>query len=120
MKIGSMHTPVTAEVPQSTVKSGTASVVSVPLSLEGARQSIAEPQAPARDQVQDAASKLQELAQSAQRNLNFSVDDGSGRVVVKVTDSRSGDVIRQIPSVEALLLAEHLEQASSLLFKAKA
>jgi len=54
------------------------------------------------------------------RNVNFSVEDSSGRVVVKVTDASSGDVIRQIPSEEALQLAESLDEVRSLLFKAEA
>jgi flagellar protein FlaG len=40
--------------------------------------------------------------------------------VVKVTDAGSGDVIRQIPSEEALQLAENLSEVRSLLFKAEA
>ncbi|MBN0523686.1 flagellar protein FlaG, partial [Pseudomonas aeruginosa] len=52
--------------------------------------------------------------------LSFSLDDSTGRVVVKVTDSTSGEVIRQIPSEEALRLAERLDEARSLLFKAEA
>lgn len=73
-----------------------------------------------RDQVESAVSTIQEFVQSVRRNINFSVEDTSGRVVVKVTDSTSGDVIRQIPSEEALQLAESLEEVRSLLFKAEA
>jgi flagellar protein FlaG len=73
-----------------------------------------------RAQVEDAVVTLQAFAQSVSRDLNFSVDDGSGQVVVKVTDATSGDVIRQIPSEEALQLAENLSDARSLLFKAEA
>ena len=54
------------------------------------------------------------------RDRSFSLDDSTGRVVVKVTDSTSGEVIRQIPSEEALRLAERLDEARSLLFKAEA
>jgi len=75
---------------------------------------------PTRQPVEDAVSTIQQFVQTVQRNLNFSLDDSTGRVVVKVTDGLSGDVIRQIPSEEALRLAESLEQARSLLFKAEA
>ncbi|MBX9754437.1 MAG: flagellar protein FlaG [Pseudomonadaceae bacterium] len=74
----------------------------------------------AKAQVEDAVVTLQAFAQVVSRNLSFSVDDGSGQVVVKVVDSTSGDLIRQIPSEEALQLAEHLSDARNLLFKAKA
>lgn len=75
---------------------------------------------PARQPVEEAVSSIKEFAQSIQRNLNFALDDSSGRVVIKVTDGMSGDVIRQIPSEDALRLAESLEEVRSLLFKAEA
>ncbi len=87
-------------------------------------QSTARAVAPAQDvsreQVEDAVATIQEFVQSVRRSINFAVDDGSGRVVVKVTDAGSGDVIRQIPSEEALKLAENLSEVRSLLFKAEA
>lgn len=70
--------------------------------------------------VEEAVSTIQEFAQSIRRNLSFNLDDSTGRVVVKVTDSVSGEIIRQIPSEEALKLAESLAEARSLLFKAEA
>lgn len=73
-----------------------------------------------REEVEDAVAVIQEFVQSVRRNVNFSLDEASERVVVKVTDGESGDVIRQIPSEEALKLAENLSEVRSLLFKAEA
>lgn len=73
-----------------------------------------------RQPVEEAVSSIREFTQSIQRNLNFSLDDSTGRVVVKVTDGVSGEVIRQIPSEEALRLAETLDEVRSLLFNAQA
>jgi flagellar protein FlaG len=73
-----------------------------------------------RESLQKAVSSIEGFVQSIRRDLNFSLDDSSGRVVIKVTDSVSGDVIRQMPSEEALRLAESLEEVRSLLFKAEA
>jgi flagellar protein FlaG len=70
--------------------------------------------------VEAAVASIQDFVQSVRRDLNFSLEERSGRVVVKVTDSGSGDVIRQIPSEEALQLAENLSEVRSLLFKAEA
>lgn len=84
------------------------------------RQPTIQVQAQARAPMEAAVSSIQEFAQSIQRNLNFSLDDSTGRVVVKVTDGVSGEVIRQIPSEEALRLAESLDEVRSLLFKAEA
>jgi flagellar protein FlaG len=76
--------------------------------------------AAAREDVEAAVATIQDFVQSVSRSLNFSLEEGSGRVVVKVTDVGSGDVIRQIPSEEALQLAENLSEVRSLLFKAEA
>ncbi len=73
-----------------------------------------------REQLEGAVSTIQKFVQSVRRDIDFSVEDGNGRVVVKVTDSNSGDVIRQLPSEEALKLAENLSEVRSLLFKAEA
>lgn len=73
-----------------------------------------------RESVEKAVSSIQGFVQSIRRDLNFDFDDSSGRVVVKVTDSASGDVVRQIPTEDALRLAENLEEIRSLLFKAEA
>ncbi|MEW3675156.1 flagellar protein FlaG [Pseudomonas aeruginosa] len=73
-----------------------------------------------RAAVEEAVSSIEKFTQSIRRDLSFSLDDSTGRVVVKVTDSTSGEVIRQIPSEEALRLAERLDEARSLLFKAEA
>lgn len=70
--------------------------------------------------VEQAVSDIQDFMQSIQRDLNFAVDDSSGGIIVKVTDGASGEVIRQIPSEEALRLAESLEHMRSLLFKTQA
>jgi flagellar protein FlaG len=79
-----------------------------------------EAQGVSREQVESAVSTIQEFVQSVRRNVNFTLEDGSGRIVVKVTDASSGNIIRQIPSEEALQLAESLEEVRSLLFKAEA
>jgi len=73
-----------------------------------------------RDQLRSAVSDLQDFVQSVRRDINFNLDEESGRVVVNVTEAASGDVIRQLPSEEALRLSENLSEIRSLLFEAKA
>ncbi|WP_415759630.1 flagellar protein FlaG [Pseudomonas sp. LT1P18] len=75
---------------------------------------------PRRSDLEKAVTDIQEFVQAAQRKLDFSIDDSSGRVVVKVIATETGDVIRQIPSEAALKLAQSLTDASSLLFDGKA
>ena len=59
---------------------------------------------------------LWEPTQSIDRKLQFSVDDSSGRTVIKVLDPQTDEIIRQIPSEEVLRLAERIADAQSLLF----
>lgn len=98
----------------STAAAGSSAVV------PAAAYTVSPVQDVSREQVEDAVAVIQEFVQSVRRSINFALDDGSGRVVVKVTDAGSGDVIRQIPSEEALKLAENLSEVRSLLFKAEA
>ena len=71
-------------------------------------------------QLKTAVQAIEKFVQSVKRNLEFSIDEGTGKVVVKVIASDSGEVIRQIPNEEVLKLANSLNDASSLLFSAKA
>ena len=55
--------------------------------------------------INEAVSELNNFVQSEQRDLMFSVDEGSGDVVVRVVDRTSGELIRQIPNDVVLDLA---------------
>ena len=77
-------------------------------------EGIAEPD---RERVLAAMAEMQDYVQAAQHNIQFQLDDDSGRMVVKVTEANSGEVIRQIPSEEALRLAANLAEMSSVLFR---
>lgn len=80
----------------------------------------AETEPLARESLDSAVASISSFVQSVQRNLAFSIDDSSGQVVVKVTDRNSGEVIRQLPSEEALRLSEQLETLRSLMFETRA
>ncbi|MCF9001151.1 flagellar biosynthesis protein FlaG [Pseudomonas syringae] len=70
--------------------------------------------------VKAAAEDIQKFFHEVKRNLEFSIDEDSGKVIVKVIASDSGEVVRQIPNAEILKLADSLSDANSLLFRAKA
>ncbi|WP_183142188.1 flagellar protein FlaG [Pseudomonas cichorii] len=72
------------------------------------------------EKVKAAAEDIQKFFQSVKRNLEFSIDEDSGKVIVKVIASDSGEVVRQIPNAEILKLADSLSDAHSLLFHVKA
>jgi flagellar protein FlaG len=59
--------------------------------------------------LEQALQDLNGYVQTVQRNLQFDVDDTSGHTVIRVVDSETEEVIRQIPSEEVLALARHLK-----------
>ncbi len=61
-----------------------------------------------RPELEQVVEVLNVRAQMIHRNLQFAVDDSSGRTVITLSDSRTGEVIRQIPSDAVLRLAERL------------
>ena len=83
-------------------------------------QPVAESKSSDPGKLKQAVQEIEKFVQSVKRNLEFSIDEASGKVVVKVIASESGLVVRQIPSEEVLKLAESLNTASNVLFDAKA
>lgn len=58
--------------------------------------------------ISETVSEINSLIRSVQRDLAFNVDQDSGRTVIRVIDSESGELIRQIPSEDLLAIATHL------------
>lgn len=61
------------------------------------------------------AEQLQKFLRSTDRDLEFSVDGGADTTVITVRDASTGDVIRQIPSEEALRIMRRLNAESGTL-----
>lgn len=69
-----------------------------------------------RNKLNEAVKKANKLTQSFNRYLNFSVDDSTKELVVKVIDANTKEVVRQIPPKEMLSLIEHFDKIQALLF----
>ena len=70
--------------------------------------------------LEKSVSQLNEIVQSVQRDLEFSIDETSGdTVVIKVLDTKTDEVIRQIPSEEVLAIARNIESLKGILFSAE-
>jgi len=67
-------------------------------------------QAPSIAQLQRLIISMNKAIQQGNSNLEFTIDKGSERILVKLIDTSTGDVIRQIPSEEALAIAQSIEQ----------
>ena len=66
-----------------------------------------------------AANDIQTFVQTVKRSLEFSIDDTSGKVIVKMIARDSGEVVWQILSETDLQLAHSLSDGSIFLFSAK-
>ncbi len=77
-------------------------------------------QAGDRAVIDKAAAKVNEMLVSGDPQLQIKVDDETQRVVVKVVEQKSGEVIRQIPPEELLKLDKYLSSPKGLLLSEKA
>lgn len=73
-----------------------------------------------KDQVDSALKNINNFFQMSKRTMQFSVSEGSGKMVVEIKDEKTGEVIRQIPSEEVLQLEKKLDEVQGLLFSKKA
>jgi flagellar protein FlaG len=87
-----------------------------PLSTEEEKQAAQKELEEVKQSVED----LNEFILPYNSSINFSIDKESGRLVVKVIDNETKEVIKQIPSEEAVKLARSLEQLQGLLVRQQA
>ncbi|MDJ0882353.1 MAG: flagellar protein FlaG [Gammaproteobacteria bacterium] len=63
-------------------------------------------------ELREAVGQINDFVQKVQRDLSFSMDEGSGRTIIKVIDSDSGEVVRQIPNEQVLAMATYIREVS--------
>ena len=59
-------------------------------------------------------------AQSVSSAIQFSLDEDTGRTVVKMIDTRTDEVLRQFPSEEMLAISRSIDRMQGLLVNRKA
>lgn len=67
-----------------------------------------------------AVERLEDVSRRIGRELEFQVDEETGRTVVTVYVSGTDEVVRKIPPEEMLELAERMEEVRGLLFNDQA
>ena len=72
------------------------------------------------DALEKISTQMSDMMSMMKKNLVFRVDTKSGQSVVSVLDEKSGDLIRQIPSAEALDLAKKMSDVTGLIMETKA
>lgn len=81
---------------------------------------VQERQAVSKAEVEKAVTKLNDFVQTVQRNLQFNLDDVSGKTIITVVDKETSEVVRQIPDDVAIRLAQELQQSEPIsLFNVK-
>lgn len=75
---------------------------------------------PKPEQLKDVVNSINSVMKNLSSSLEFTVDSDSERTIVKVMDKQTNEVIRQIPSQDALELAKAVDRLQGLLIKEKA
>ena len=82
-----------------------------------------KPAAPAPDhkQLEQAVQAANRTIESAANNsIEFSINQDNGEAIVRVVDTETGQLIRQIPSQEIIEISRALERLQGLLLRQKA
>jgi flagellar protein FlaG len=64
--------------------------------------------------------EIRRAVEPVANDLEFSVDEQSGKTVIRVVDKVTQELIRQIPSEEVMAMAQAITQQGGLLVQAKA
>lgn len=86
---------------------------------EAADAGANEAQAQQQQQQPQEASQPQAAAVALNMNLKFSTDEDTGKLVVSVVDPNDGKVLRQMPSAEALKVAEAIGRYQGMFINVK-
>lgn len=84
-----------------------------------ARSNGAEEAAKLKEEIRQIVDELSRMARSFNRRLEFSINDETNQVIVKVIDQDSGDVVKQIPPEEVVRVHARIREAIGLLFDLK-
>ncbi len=77
-------------------------------------------EAVSQEALEAAMRSVQDYIQPFNSNLQFSVNNDTRQVVVRVVDSETKELIRQIPSEEMVAIAKALDSIKGLLVKQSA
>ncbi|MEE2001193.1 MULTISPECIES: flagellar protein FlaG [Alkalimonas] len=69
-----------------------------------------KPESVSRKELDEAVEVMNNAVAIQERSLSFSIDDASGREVIKVVDFKTSELIRQIPSEELLKVAQDVKR----------
>ncbi|MEF8729825.1 MAG: flagellar protein FlaG [Accumulibacter sp.] len=73
-----------------------------------------------REQLEAATASVRSFVQPINNNIEFSVNEDTGQLVVKIIDRNTKEVIRQMPSDEMIAIARTLDSIKGLFVKQSA
>jgi flagellar protein FlaG len=128
MGIGSVHNATSAvavAAHQSNFENANAAIPSKEQLAKAAALTEQAPPAvndakPSNKELADAVKSVNDFVNSVNKSLQFSVDDDTGKTVVKVIDTETKQLIKQFPSEEMLAIAKALDRIKGLLVHQKA
>jgi flagellar protein FlaG len=91
-----------------------------PQGLQGPTAGADQDPAPEERELGGTVSDLNDLVQHLRRELQFSVEEESGTLVVKIIDKETDEVVRQIPPEDLLVLKQRLADAAGAIFQDEA
>lgn len=114
--------PVSPYIPPASGVSAPGAVAREPNAAqpEPAQPAATPAAAPSKEQLDQAMGEVKKALAPVARNLQFSIDDETGRSIVKVVDASTNEVIRQFPSEELLAITRSIDKLSGLFVKHKA
>ena len=68
-----------------------------------------------RENLRSAIQRLNDMMREGSRDLNFSMDESTDRVVITVKNANTGEIVRQIPDAALLHVAHDLENLKGVL-----
>lgn len=81
----------------------------------GTEQKAAE--VPDKATLTGAVQKLNDYVAPALQTIQFSIDDDTDRIIVKVVDTETQKVLRQIPNEEVLAISKTLDKLRGLVIR---
>jgi flagellar protein FlaG len=79
-----------------------------------------KPARPDPQKAEQAAKEINDFLKSASAGIEFQVDKQSDRVIVRVVDTETKQLIRQVPTEEMVAISHALDRMTGLLLAQKA
>jgi len=112
-------TPKPVAAPEARVSIASANVSAQEPSRQAPREVESAPEI-SRGELDKAVERISDFSQNIRRNLQFSIDESTGRTMITVLDATSEEVIRVIPPEKLMAVSERMDEIRGLLFEGKA